>query len=105
MSFDMETGERRTVEVEPVGDTGFHLGSALYLGLDGQKHGMWRGGLHVEGEHVPDCADVDTVRRIHQLRDCIVRVREGDATGYGVFETIVTGAWADAGLSAEGSFL
>src|ERR1051326_793884 len=103
--FDMLDGETRTVEVEAVGHSGFYLGTALYLGLDGQKHGMWRGPLHVDGERINDTTDGATLRRIHQLRDSIIRVREGDATGYGIFESIATGAWPDLGLTAESSFV
>ena len=103
--FDMLDGETRTVEVETVGESGFHLGTALYLGFDGKKHGMWRGEQHVDGERIPDTTDDATLRRIHQLRDSIIRVREGDATGYGIFESIATGAWPDFGLSAESSFV
>ena len=50
-------GGVRTLELEAVSDTGFHLGAGLYFGLDGHHHGEWRGDLFVEGEHVPDCAD------------------------------------------------
>jgi hypothetical protein len=103
--FDMLDGETRTVEMEAVGDSGFHLGTALYLGFDGQKHGMWRGPLHVDGERIADTTDGATLRRIHQLRDSIIRVREGDATGYGIFESIATGAWPDFGLTADSSFV
>jgi hypothetical protein len=52
-----------------------------------------------------ETTEPQTLRRIHQLRDSIVRVREGDATGYGIFESIVTGAWPDFGLSAGTSFV
>ena len=45
-------GTRRTIEIEVVSETGFHLGAGLYFGLDGHHHGEWRGNLHVEGEHV-----------------------------------------------------
>jgi hypothetical protein len=103
--FDMLSGETRSVEVEVVGDSGFYLGPALYLGFDGKKHGMWRGALEVDGEKIADTTDDATLRRIHQLRDSIVRVREGDATGYGIFESLATGAWPDFGLSAENSFV
>ncbi len=37
-------------------------------------------------------ADAKTAREVHQLRDCVVRCREGDATGYGIFESMVIGA-------------
>lgn len=103
--FDLLSGETNTVEVEVMGESGFHLGPALYLGFDGKKHGQYRGPLQVEGETIEDTADPATLRRIHQLRDCIVRVKEGDATGYGIFESVVTGAWEGYGLSREHSFV
>jgi hypothetical protein len=103
--FDMLDGETRTVEVETIGESGFHLGTALYLGFDGKKHGMWRGEQHLDGERIADTTDGATLRRIHQLRDSIIRVREGDASGYGIFESIATGAWPDFGLTAESSFV
>jgi hypothetical protein len=28
-------------------------------------------------------------------------VREGDATGYGIMESIISGVWPDLGLAAE----
>ena len=105
VAFDLINGEQRVVEVEPMGDTGFHLGAGAYIDYDGMHHGTWRGKLHVEGEYLPDMTDPETVRRAHQLRDCVVRVREGDAVGWGVFETVMTGAWPEAGLTANGSFV
>jgi hypothetical protein len=103
--YDMLDGQTHTVEVEAVGDSGFYLGTALYLGFDGKKHGMWRGKLAVEGERVANTTDDATLRRIHQLRDTIMHVREGEASGFGIFESVATGAWPDLGLSAEASFL
>lgn len=103
--FDMLSGETRAVNIEVVGRSGFHLGTGLYLGFDGKKHGMWRGEQHVEGERILDTTEPAALRRIHQLRDSIVRVREGDATGYGIFESIALGPWPEMGLSAEASFL
>lgn len=103
--LELDDDERRTLEVAVVGQTGFHLGAGLYIGLDGKHHGMWRGPLHVEGDHVVDCTDPATVRRIHQLRDCIIMVHDGDAVGYGVIETLLGGAWPNLGLEAEGAFL
>lgn len=103
--FDMLNGENRTVEVEVMGESGFHLGCALYLGLDGKKHGMYRGDLFLDGEHVPDTLDRKTLERIHQVRDCVIRLREGDATGYGIFESEVVGEWPEYGLTRENSFI
>ena len=105
IEYDLLSGGTRTVEVEVAGETGFHLGPALYLGFDGKKHGMWRGPLHVEGEKIADTKDLKTLHRIHQLRDNIIRVREGDATGWGIIETIVTGPNHEVGLTEEASFV
>lgn len=105
LHFDMLSGETRTVEIQVLGDTGFHLGTALYLGFDGKKHGMWMGAQHVEGEKIADTCDDATLRRIHQFRDTPIRIREGDAVGYGIFETQICGAWPEYGLTAETSFV
>lgn len=100
-------GESRPIEVEAVGDTGFHLGAGLYFGLDGHHHGEWRGALHVEGERIPDCTDVRTAHRIHQIRDAVVRVDDpvGRGRGWGNLQTAVVGAWPELGLSEETSFV
>lgn len=103
--FDMLSGENRTIEIEVPGEAGFHLGCALYLGLDGNKHGMYRGDLFVDGEKIEDTLDRKTLERIHQLRDCPIRIREGDATGYGIFESVLVGNWPEFGLSGENSFI
>ena len=87
------------------GEAGFHLGCALYLGLDGKKHGMYRGDLFMDGEKIEDTMDLTTLKRIHQLRDCPIRIREGDAIGYGIFESVLVGPWPEYGLSAEHSFI
>jgi len=100
-------GSARTLTVIPVSDTGFHLGPGLYFGFDGHWHGEWRGPLSVEGEHIPDCTAPDVLRRIHQHRDCVVRVDDpgGGGTGWGNLQSIVTGAHPEMGLTAEASFL
>jgi hypothetical protein len=100
-------GGERTFDVHPVSDTGFHLGTGLYGGFDGHWHGEWRGKLHVEGEHVEGCDRVDVARRLHQHRDCIVRVEDpatGD-TGVGTVQSIVTGAHPGLGLTEAASFV
>lgn len=98
-------GSLRKVVLEVVGETGFHLGLGHYLGLDGHHHGQWRGPLNVDGEHIADATNQDVVRRIHQLRDCIVRATDGDASGIGVHETLIGGAWPERGLALDGAFL
>jgi hypothetical protein len=64
-------------------------------------HGVWRGPLHVDGEHLADCWDDEHRRRLGQFRDTPIRVREGDAVGYGIMESIVAGVWPEFGLTAD----
>lgn len=103
--FDMLQGGSHTVEIEVAGPAAVHLGPGLYLGFDGKKHGSWKGPLEVEGEMFEDTLDVPTLRRIRQLRDCPITVREGDAIGHGIMETIIHGAHPELGLTAENSLI
>lgn len=105
LHFDMLQGDTRTVEIEVVGTSGVHLGPALYLGFRGRKHGAWRGKLDVEGEKFDNTLDVETLKEIHQLRDCPIRVTEGDWTGYGIMETIMHGEHPKLGLTKANSLL
>jgi hypothetical protein len=104
--FGMADGSSRTIEVEVLGDTGFHLGAGLYFGFEGHHHGEWRGPLHVEGEHIADCADPATARELHQIRDTVIRVTDpvGGGVGWGNCQPIAVGAFPDLGLTEEGSF-
>ena len=106
LHFTMADGSEKTVLVEVVGESGFYLGAALYFGLDGHHHGEWRGEFHCEGEYF-DCSDLATLKRLHQLRDCIVRVTDTDtgAVGYSMYQTIINGQWVEMGMTAEDSFL
>ena len=103
----MGDGTARPITVAAVSDTGFHLGTGLYFGFDGHWHGEWRGELHVDGEHIADCTDPATVRRIHQMRDNLVRLDDpvGGGVGYGNLQSIFAGPHPDLGLTEEASFL
>jgi hypothetical protein len=103
----MADGTERVLTVSVPGDTGFHLGAGLYFGFDGHWHGEWRGELHVDGEHISDCADSITARRLHQMRDCVIQVDDlaGGGAGWGNLQSIVTGPHPDLGLTADASFL
>jgi hypothetical protein len=107
LHFTMPDGSARPLRITPVSDTGFHLGSALYFGLDGQWHGQWRGSLHVEGEYVADCTGPEQLRRLHQLRSAVVRVEDpvGGGVGYGDCQTLAVGPDEAMGLTAEASFV
>lgn len=103
--FDMLQGGTHSVDVEVMGTSGVHLGPGLYLGFDGRKHGSWHGPLTIEGEKFDNTLDRETLKRIRQLRDCPIRVTEGDAVGYGIMETIIHGAHPDLGLTAENTLV
>jgi len=105
LTFDCGWGQTRTLEIEPAGDTGFHLGTGLYFGFKGHRHGQWHGPQHIDGERYADVSTRETAREVHQLRDCVIRCREGDAVGYGIFESMVIGEHPRYGLTRESSFL
>jgi hypothetical protein len=97
----MDSGEERTIEVEVPGDSGFFLKTVGYGDWKGHKHGRWMGPLHLDGEHIADTWDDEHLALLGQFRDTPIRVREGDAVGYGIMESIVTGDWPELGLTAE----
>jgi len=97
----MDSGDERVIEVETLGESGFFLKTAGYGDWAGHKHGSWMGPLHLDGEHIVDCWDDAHLSVLGQFRDTPVRVREGDAIGYGIVESIINGVWPDLGLTAE----
>jgi hypothetical protein len=103
----MSDGSVRDLTITPVSDTGFHLGGALYFGLDDHWHGEWRGVEHVEGEYVADCSDPGVARRLHQLRSAVVRVEDpaGGGVGYGDCQTLAVGPDDAKGLTEATSFM
>lgn len=104
-TFDCGWGETRTVEARPVSDTGFALGTGLYFGFKGRHQGKWVGEEMTDGEIYEDITTADNVREVHQIRDVPIEVREGDAVGHGVYETIVLGGFPKWGLEKAKSFL
>jgi hypothetical protein len=102
----MADGSARPLRIAALGDTGFHLGTGLYFGFDGHWHGEHRGDLHVDGERIEDCADPDTARRIHQIRDNLVRIEDpvGGGVGIGNLQSIFAGPHPEIGLTEEQSF-
>ena len=108
ITFVSEDGNDRPVKIRsfPSG-TGFHLGTGLYFGLNGARHGQWRGDLHVDGDHYDACDTREVARRIHQHRDCVVRVEDpvGGGVGWGSVQTIAIGAFPEFGLRLESTFI
>jgi hypothetical protein len=103
----MADGTTRPLELEAVSDTGFHLGAGLYFGFDGHFHGEWRGDLVVDGERIDDCSTAEQARRLHQIRDTVVRITDpvGGGVGWGNAQPIVTGGHPHLGLDEADSFM
>jgi hypothetical protein len=97
----MDDGQERVIEIEALGNCGFFLKTAGYGSWKGHIHGSWKGPLHLDGEHIADCWDDEHLAVLGQLRDTPIRVREGDAVGYGIMESIITGEWPELGLTSE----
>lgn len=90
----MADGGERLLRAEAISQTGFHLGAGLYHGFDGKHHGSWLGRLHVEGEYFADCSAPESLARLNQFRDCLIRVDDehSGATGWGNCQTYVVGS-------------
>jgi hypothetical protein len=97
----MDSGEERTIEVEVLGDSGFFLKTGGYGSFKGHKHGSWKDKLHVDGEYIADCWDDENLPLLGQFRDTPIRVRDGDAVGYGIMESLIGGVWPELGLTEE----
>jgi hypothetical protein len=106
LDLTMADGSARPLRITALGDTGFHLGTGLYFGFDGHWHGEWRGDLHVDGEMIPDCTEPETARRVHQIRDNLVRIEDpvGGGVGVGNLQSIFAGPHPDLGLAEDDSF-
>ncbi|WP_439621376.1 hypothetical protein [Hyphomonas sp.] len=97
VEITLETGEKRTFEIEPLARTGFRLHPALYAPWKGQTHGTWKGPKFEDGEYVADCfKEFDASETPQwQLRDRPIRVREKDSVGEGILESVMHGDWPD----------
>ena len=99
----MADGSQRTLRLEVMADTGIQLGAGLYFGFDGHHHGQWRGDLNIEGERIADCSTAEQARRLHQIRDTVVRVTDPvtQAVGVGNCQPIAYGPWPELGLADD----
>ena len=97
----MESGEERVIEVETLGGSGFFLKTGGYGDWAGHKHGAFKGELHLDGEYIGDCWSDENLAQLGQFRDTPIRVRDGDALGYGIMESLIGGVWPELGLTAE----
>jgi hypothetical protein len=91
MVAHLADGKERSFELSPLGDqTGLRLWPAGYIPWKHQRHGTYLGPLHVDGEYIADCpSEYDAIAKpAWQMRDRPVLIREGDAVGYGIIETI-----------------
>jgi hypothetical protein len=63
--------------------------------------------LHVDGERIDDCSTPENARRVHQIRDTVVRITDptGGGIGWGNWQPIVAGEHPELGLTADTSFI
>jgi hypothetical protein len=97
----MESGDQRVIEVEALGGSGFFLKTGGYGAWAGHKHGTYKGALHLDGEYLADCWSDENLPQLGQFRDTPIRVRDGDAVGYGIMESLIGGVWPELGLTAD----
>ena len=97
---DFSTPELRLKACEKEVELNALTAPGLYLGVRRIIRGV-EGKLHLDGEYIADCWDDEHLNLLGQFRDTPIRVREGDAVGYGIMESIVTGEWPELGLTAE----
>jgi hypothetical protein len=99
----MEDGSERPLTIDVLGDTGVQLGAGLYFGFEGHHHGEFRGELHVDGERIADCRPPAVARRLHQIRDTVIRIEDpvGGGVGHGNCQPIAAGPWPELGLADE----
>ena len=98
----MESGEDRVIEVEALGDSGFFLktgGYGAWAGSQARRRG--RASCTSTVSTSPTAGATRTCAQLGQFRDTPIRVREGDAVGYGIMESLIGGVWPELGLSDE----
>ncbi|MBK9664484.1 MAG: hypothetical protein IPO61_01650 [Gammaproteobacteria bacterium] len=102
----MADGSVRVITLEAMSETGFHLGAGLYFGFEGNYHGDWRGKRHADGERIDDCTTFENTRRLHQIRDTVIRIHDpvGGGSGWGNWQPIIIGDHRRSGLKAADSF-
>ena len=89
-----------------------HLALALASGrstivkFEGNYHGDWRGKRHADGERIDDCTTFENTRRLHQIRDTVIRIHDpvGGGSGWGNWQPIIIGDHRRSGLKAADSF-
>lgn len=101
LRFKKKNGEIRTLLVEVVSETGFYLGASLFT-EDIEYKQLDK--AYKEGECFEDCTQIEQLKKLHQVRDCLVKVTDGAAIAYTNFHTIITGEWPELSLSQETSF-
>ena len=104
----MSDGTVRDLTLTAVSATGFHLGAGLYFGFDGQLARQMARRVSTSTASTSQIATTyEEARRLHQLRDCIVRVEDpvGGGVGVGNFQSIVAGPHPDLGLDEQSSFM
>lgn len=90
------SGGETTLELEPL--SLLHMAGAGYAyGGDLWRHAQYHGPLAVDGE-VWNITDPALVARVAGQNETVCRVKQGDKTGYGIFEFILFGLYEPYGF-------
>jgi hypothetical protein len=93
-------GGETTLELEPL--SLLHMAGAGYAyGADMWRHAQYHGPLAVEGE-TWDITDPAVVAKVAGQNETVCRVKQGDKTGYGIFEFILFGLYEPYGFKSLG---
>ncbi len=101
LELTMETGEQRVIEVEALGQSGFFLKTGGYGEWAGPQARRLEGRAARRRRVHRRLLRRRTLRTLGQFRDTPIRVRDGDAVGYGIMESLIGGVWPELGLTAE----
>jgi hypothetical protein len=85
----LDDGSTKEIDMEPITIAYRRPGGGHYGGYKDWVQGLWMGALRVEGDKL-ELTD-ELVKELHNVDDYALRVRCGDAVGWGVAEPLIPG--------------
>jgi hypothetical protein len=85
----LDDGTVKGIDMEPVSVAFRRPGGGHYGGHKDWVQGVWMGGQRVEGDRIELTDDV--IADLHNVEDYALKVRCGDAQGWGVAEPMIPG--------------
>jgi hypothetical protein len=85
----LDDGTVKEIDMEPISVAFRRPGGGHYGGYNDWVQGVWMGGQRVEGDRI-ELSD-DVIGDLHNVEDYALKVRCGDALGWGVAEPMIPG--------------